>query len=92
MRRGLNLGGLAHGLVRLPATLRVDEVRRKDGVDERRLSETSLAWRHVDAGEQGRVNANGVVIGDAPTTMTLNWKPRFKSLCSICWVIVSKPT
>ena len=27
-----------------------------------------------------------------PTTITLNWKPRFKSLCSICWVIVSKPT
>lgn len=29
---------------------------------------------------------------NAPTTMTLNWKPRFKSLCSICWVMVSKPT
>lgn len=27
-----------------------------------------------------------------PTTITLNWKPRFKSLCSICWVMVSKPT
>lgn len=92
MRDGVDLSRLPHGLVRIETALGVDEVRRKDGVDERRLSETSLAWRHVDASEQGRVNANGIVIGDAPTTMTLNWKPRLRSLCSICWVMVSKPT
>jgi hypothetical protein len=27
-----------------------------------------------------------------PTTIMLNWKPRFKSLCSICCVMESKPT
>lgn len=24
--------------------------------------------------------------------MTLNWKPRFRSFFSICWVMLSKPT
>ena len=43
MGRGLNLGGLAHWLVRLPAALRADEVRGEDGVNERRLSEARLA-------------------------------------------------
>ena len=42
----LNLGRLAHGLVRLPAALRVNEVGRKDSVDERRLSKTRLAYNH----------------------------------------------
>ena len=27
-----------------------------------------------------------------PTQMTLNWKPRFRSLRSICEVMLSKPT
>ena len=47
MGRGLNLGGLAHGLVRLPATLRVNKVRGKDGVDERRLSKTGLTCKRA---------------------------------------------
>ena len=42
MRDGVNLSRLAHGLIGLEAALGVDEVRGEDGVDERRLSETSL--------------------------------------------------
>lgn len=45
---GLDLGGGADGLIGLEATLGVDEVRGEDGVDESRLSETSLAcWQLV---------------------------------------------
>lgn len=43
VRHSLDLGCLADGLVRLSATLGVDEVRREDGVDQRRLAETRLA-------------------------------------------------
>lgn len=45
VRDALDLGGLANGLVRLQATLGVDEVRGEDGVDERRLAQASLACR-----------------------------------------------
>ena len=43
MRDGVNLSRLAHRLVRLQATLGVDEVRREDGVDERRLAQPRLS-------------------------------------------------
>lgn len=43
VRDALDLGGLANGLVRLQATLGVDEVRGEYGVDERRLAQASLA-------------------------------------------------
>ena len=52
MRDRLNLRRLPDRLVRLKPTLRVDQVRRKDGVDERRLSETGLAW-HCISGCKG---------------------------------------
>lgn len=39
----LDLGGRADGLIGLHATLGVDEVRGKDGVDQSRLAKTSLA-------------------------------------------------
>jgi hypothetical protein len=44
MRDGLNLCRLSHRLVRREAALRVNQVRRKDSVDERRLSQSSLAF------------------------------------------------
>jgi len=40
---GLDLGGLADRLIGLQSTLGVDQVRSKDGVDQSRLSKTSLA-------------------------------------------------
>lgn len=43
MGNSLNLRCLPDGLVRSKATLRVNEVRRENGVDERRLAQTSLA-------------------------------------------------
>jgi hypothetical protein len=43
VRNGLNLGSLPHGLVRLEATLGVNEMRCEDGVDEGGLAESSLA-------------------------------------------------
>lgn len=43
---GLNLGRLPHGLIRFEASLGVDQVGSKDGVDQGRLSEPSLACRH----------------------------------------------
>lgn len=48
------------------------------------LSELELKGR---AGMQARIQK--LV---SPTTITLNWKPRFNNLCSICWVIESNPT
>ena len=47
MRDGLNLGRLPDGLIRAQTTLGVNQVRREDGVDERRLSQTSLACVHI---------------------------------------------
>jgi hypothetical protein len=41
---GLDLGGLADRLIGLQSTLGVDQVRSKDGVDQSRLSKTSLAY------------------------------------------------
>jgi hypothetical protein len=43
VRNGLDLGGRAHWLIRGKSSLRVDQVRRKDRVDESRLSEASLS-------------------------------------------------
>lgn len=36
------------------------------------------------------VSGHGETRGYVPTTMTLNWKPRLRSLCSICLVIAAK--
>lgn len=41
---GVDLDSLAAGLVGLGATLGVNQMRRKDGVDEGRLAETGLAY------------------------------------------------
>ena len=43
MRDGVDLRGLPDGFVGLLPPLRVNQVRREDGVDERRLPETRLA-------------------------------------------------
>ena len=42
MRGRLNLGSLSDRIVRFQTTLGVDQVRRKNSVDERRLSKTGL--------------------------------------------------
>ena len=46
MRNGLNLRRLPNRLVRLFASLRVDQMRSKNRVNERRLSKTRLAYNH----------------------------------------------
>jgi hypothetical protein len=87
MRDGLDLGRAADGLVRLQASLAVHEMRCEDGVDQSRLSETSLAcawWLAMRKYFDERVYE--------PTQMTLNWKPRFRSFFSIWEVMLSKPT
>lgn len=45
MRDGLDLGRGPDGLVGCDAALGVDQVRSKDGVDERRFPETGLSWK-----------------------------------------------
>lgn len=92
MRNRLNLSRLSNGLVRLLAALRVNQMRGKDRVNECRLSETSLACSRDSA--RSLETKIFLLKGRQclPTTITLNWKPRFKSLCSICCVMVSKPT
>lgn len=98
MRHSLNFRRLSNWLVRLKTSLRINQVRRENGVDESRLSKTSLSYsplsrRHVLIEQASRQEANfREKTRYIPTTITLNWKPRFKSLCSICCVIVSKPT
>lgn len=52
MRNGLDLRRLADWLVRLEAALGIDQVRGKDGVDERRLAETGLACNPKSAQRQ----------------------------------------
>lgn len=44
MRNGLNLGGRADRFVGGHATLGVDKVRSKDGVDQSGLAQTRLAY------------------------------------------------
>ena len=44
MRDGVDLRRLPHGLVSSETSLLVDEVRRKDGVDERRLAQARLTY------------------------------------------------
>lgn len=46
VRDGVDLGGLTNHLVRCKATLGVDEVRRKQRVDQRRLAQTRLTDDH----------------------------------------------
>jgi hypothetical protein len=43
MRHGLDFGSLSNRLIDGESTLAVDEVCCKDGVDQRRLSETGLS-------------------------------------------------
>lgn len=43
MRDRLDFGGGAHGLIGGETTLGIDQVRRKDGVDQGRLAQTGLA-------------------------------------------------
>jgi hypothetical protein len=43
MRDGVNVRRLPNRLIRLQTTLRVDKMRGKDGVDQRRLSQSRLA-------------------------------------------------
>lgn len=45
MRDGLDFGGGAHGLIGGEASLGVDQVGGKDGVDQGRLAQTSLSYR-----------------------------------------------
>lgn len=47
MRDGVDLSRLPDRLIRLQAALGVNQVRREDSVDQRRLSETSLTYRHI---------------------------------------------
>lgn len=88
MRNRVDLSRLPDGLVRVEASLRVDQMRREDSVDERRLAQARLAY---GVGRVSRVR-RAAVTTHAPTTITLNWKPRLRSLCSICAVMLSKPT
>lgn len=98
MRNCLDFSSLPDRFIRCEPTLRADKVRREDGVYESRLSQSSLACRYQKVkGGWTRVSYRPHKCrrkdeSYAPTTMTLNWKPRFKSLCSICDVMESKPT
>jgi predicted RNA-binding protein len=78
--------GGARLFVGLEATLAVHQVRREDGVDERRLSETGLACHWVSCVRHAYCGRS------LPTQMTLNWKPRLTLFFSICLVMLSKPT
>ena len=44
MRNGLDLGGRAYGFIGRQAAFRIDEMGSENGVDERGLSESSLAY------------------------------------------------
>jgi len=44
MRNTLNLGGLSDRLVRFQTTLRVNQVRRENSIDERRLAQSGLPY------------------------------------------------
>jgi hypothetical protein len=68
-------------------------VRRKNGVDESRLSEAGLSCAeniNIASGAASKLKELGKL--NSPTQMTLNWKPRFNSFFSICDVMLSKPT
>lgn len=47
MGNSLDLGGRAYGFVGGQTALRIDQVGGEDGVDQSRLSETSLAYLSV---------------------------------------------
>ena len=90
-----NFGGRPGDVLRLDSSSRLDEVRCKKGIDQSGFAKTGLTWKYkatsVKCCDQvlKRIRAN--VAADetcyAPTTITLNWKPRFRSLCSIWRVI-----
>jgi hypothetical protein len=44
MRCGLDLGRLSHGFIRYEPTFRIDQVRCKNGVDERRLPQAGWSY------------------------------------------------
>jgi len=89
VRDRLDIGGLADRLVGGEAALRVDEMGRKDGVDQGRLAEAGLSYepksiavRCVCGGLRGR-SRDLASLPNSPTQMTLNWKPRLRSFFSI---------
>ncbi len=93
----VDLGRGACAKVRLGAALRVDEVRREERVDEGRLAKTGLAWEvsnpssvfpSLPPPSSSPRAPPPPPDAYAPTTMTLNWKPRFRSLCSI-WRVMA---
>lgn len=53
MRNGLDFGGRADRFVGGHATLGVDKVRSKDGVDQSGLAQTRLAYSSMSAGREG---------------------------------------
>jgi len=75
--------------IRGEPAFRINQVRREERVDQRRLPQTGLTC----ASQNGPSVSNRTIYKEAspsdvqedypPTTMTLNWKPLFKSLCSI---------
>ena len=88
MGDGMNFRCLSDLFVRSEPTFRINQVRREERVDQCRFSQTSLtcATNRIAVRtrqESSATDFHGVQEGYAPTTITLNWKPLFKSLCSI---------
>jgi len=80
---------LSDFFIRGEPAFRINQVRREERVDQRRLSQTGLTCASQNGPSvRNRTIYNAASPGDvqedySPTTMTLNWKPLFKSLCSI---------
>ena len=89
---GLDFSGRSYWLIGGESSFGVNQVGRKDGVDQCRLSETGLTCEPTKSECAHICYITTFHVLYIPTQITLNWKPRFKSLRSICDVILSKPT
>jgi len=75
--------------IRSEPAFRINQVRREERVDQRRLPQTGLTCTSQSGPSvRNRLTYSAASFSDVqedypPTTMTLNWKPLFKSLCSI---------
>ena len=89
MGNGMDFRRLSDLFIRSEPAFRINQVRREERVDQRRLSQTSLTCANQNGARvRSRLISSATSFSDiqevyAPTTMTLNWKPLFKSLCSI---------
>lgn len=102
VRLRMDLGRRPRTVVWLGPSFRVHKVGCEEGIYEGGLAKTGLTYKRYRSSAPSKAHitedpatshcqdCSGYREPNVPTTMTLNWKPRLRSLCSIWRVIATK--